>query len=113
MRLTYTCTACKKQNYLKIREQTRPALQMRLNSDEVRVNCDHCGKMDKKHINRITAVADNRILLAGFIGGVLISAIMVFIFGWLAAAILSIPIFVWRYENDSAHKFNSFTIKRK
>jgi len=80
MRLTYTCSACKKENYLKEKAETRPDLQMKVRSDEVRVNCDSCGKMDKKHINRITAVADNRILVVGLLLGIVISSILIYFF---------------------------------
>jgi len=76
MRLTYTCTSCKKQNYLKNNAETRPDLQKILGSDEVRVNCDFCGKMDKKHINRIKAVSDNRVLIVGFFGGLIVGIML-------------------------------------
>ena len=113
MRLTYTCSACKKQNYLGYNEATRPELQMKVGGDEVKVNCDYCGKLDKKHINRITAVADNRILLVGLVAGIILSLVLAYFFGLIAAVILSIPIIVWKYENENAHKFNSYAIKRK
>ena len=86
---------------------------MKLNRDEIRVNCDFCGKMDKKHLNRITAIADSRILLLGFFIGIVVSFALIYFFGWIAALTLSIPIIVWRYENENAHKFNSFAIRRK
>ena len=107
MRLTYTCSSCKKQNYLKEKTNTRPDLQMKLRSDEVRVNCNFCGKMDKKHLNRITAVADNRILTLGFIIGLVVSVILIYFFGFIAALAFSFPIIVWKYESENAHKFNS------
>ena len=113
MRLTYTCSSCKKQNYLRKKAETRPDLQKLLGRDEVHVNCNYCGKMDKKHINRITAIADKRLLIIGFFGGLTIGCTLVYFFGFLAALAFSIPIIVWRYENESAHKFNSYAIRRK
>jgi len=86
---------------------------MKVGGDEVRVNCDYCGKLDKKHLNRITAVADKRILIIGFFSGAILSLILIYFFGLIAALILSLPIIVWRHENENAHKFNSYAIKRK
>ncbi len=113
MRLTYTCRACKKQNYLPIKEETRPDLQKRINADEVSVNCNSCGKMDKRHINRVTAIPDSRILLIGVALGLVVTVILIGYFGFIAALSFSIPIMVWRYESEQAHKFNSYAIKRK
>jgi hypothetical protein len=113
MRLTFTCSSCKTQNYLKESAATRPDLQLSLKSDEVRVNCQFCAKMDKKHINRITAVADNRVLILGSVLGLIISLILIYYLGFIAALAFSSPIFVWRYESENAHKFNSYAIRRK
>lgn len=113
MKLTYTCSACKKQNYLKAKAETRPDLQMKMANDEVRVNCDHCGKMDKKHINRITAVVDNRIMLAGIGVGVLSTIVLWNFFGAIATVTFCIPIFFWKYYSEKAHRFNSYALKRK
>ncbi len=112
MRLTYTCSSCKRVNYLKNRAETRPELQKKLGRDEVQVNCDGCSKLDKKHINRITAVIDQRITLIGLIVGGIASFVLIYYFGLIAAITLSFPIVVWRYESENAHKFNSYAIKR-
>lgn len=126
MRLTYTCSVCKKQNYLKDKAGTRPELQMKLRGDEARVNCDHCGKMDKKHLNRISAVVDNRIVMAGFVIG--LSIIVAFIAGvvslsnyevsfwkflaFAGSAIAGIPVFLWNRENTAVRNFNQYAVKR-
>jgi len=112
MRLTYRCSSCKRENYLEDKAATRPELQAKLNGNEVRVNCKFCGKMEKKHINRITAKADNRILIIGFFVGLIVSFCLIYLFGFIASLTFSIPIMVWRYENDTAHKFNSYSIRR-
>ena len=81
MRLSYTCRACKKQNILSIKEATRPELQRRMNADEVKVNCNHCGKQDKRHINRITAIPDNRVILFVVVLGIIATVILMVYFG--------------------------------
>ncbi|WP_298485245.1 hypothetical protein [uncultured Maribacter sp.] len=113
MRLTYTCRVCKQQNYLPIKEETRPDLQKKVNADEVRVNCKNCGKDDKRHISRITAIPDNRIILVGVIMGVILTFVLIQYLGLIASITFSTPIFVWKYESEQAHKFNSYALRRK
>ncbi|MCL6266737.1 hypothetical protein [Flagellimonas myxillae] len=112
MRLTYTCAACKRQNFLREKADTRPELQQKVGRDEIQVNCDNCGKLDKKHINRITAVVDQRVTAVGLAIGGVVSFILIYLFGLIATITLSFPIIVWRYESENAHKFNSYAIKR-
>jgi hypothetical protein len=112
MRLTYRCSSCKRENYLKENAETRPDLQLQIGGNEVRVNCKFCGKIDKKHINRITAKSDKRVLIIGFFVGVIVSIGLIYLFGFIASLAFSIPIMVWRYESDVAHKFNSYAIRR-
>ena len=113
MRLTYTCSSCKNQNLIKQKEATRPELQKKIRGDELQVNCPNCGKREKKHLNRITAIADKKILLTGFVLGIISTVVLWRYLGLLAAFTLSLPIMFWRYENEQAHKFNSYAIKRK
>jgi len=113
MRLTYTCSICKTQNNLQEKEETRALLQMKLKSDEVRVNCNSCGKMDKKHLNRITAIADTRIVLLGVAIGLVCTVVLWNFLGAIAVFTFTLPILFWRYESEQAHKFNSYIIKRK
>lgn len=113
MRLTYTCSVCKKQNFLIVKEDTRTNLQMKLRSDEVKVNCNNCGKLDKKHLNRITAVPDNRIIIVGTVVGMISTIVLWNFLGAIAVFTFSIPIMFCKYESEHAHRFNSYVIKRK
>lgn len=111
MRLSYRCSACKAQNYIDEKSKTRGDLKIRLNSDEIRVHCNKCGKMDKKHINRIDAVVDNRVTLIG-LGLGLISTVLVWKVGFIATITFLIPIFFWRNEMDKTSRFNKTLIRR-
>ncbi|MEO9512966.1 MAG: hypothetical protein ABJN84_07510 [Flavobacteriaceae bacterium] len=113
MRLTYTCSGCKKQNYLKEKAETRPDLQMKIGKEEVCVNCDNCGKMDKKHLNQITAVVDNRMIFTGLIVGIISTLILWVYFGAIATVSFAIPLFFWIGENKALSGFNKYTIRRK
>lgn len=112
MKLMYTCSVCKKQNLLKHKEATRSDLQLKVGGNEVKVNCNSCGKFDKKHINRITAVVDNRIVFFGIIVGGISTIVLWTFLGAIAVFTFSIPIFFWKYDSEKAHKFNSYAIRR-
>ncbi len=86
---------------------------MKTGNDEVHVNCDYCGKLDKKHINRITAVVDNRIMLVGVGVGVISTIVLWNFFGAIATITFCVPIIFWRYDGEKAHRFNSYALKRK
>lgn len=67
--------------------------------------------MDKKHINRIDAVVDNRVTLIG-LGLGLISTVLVWKVGFIATITFLIPIFFWRNEMDKTSRFNKTLIRR-
>jgi hypothetical protein len=111
MRLEYYCSSCKKANYYTPKAATRADLQMKM-GDEVKVNCKNCGKQDKKHLNRITAVTDYRIILVGVILGIISTIALWNYVGLIATITFSVPIFFWKYELENTRKFNSYAIKR-
>ena len=118
MRLTYTCSSCKKTNYFKPIMNSRAQLQMKF-GDTVRVSCNNCGKDEKKHLNKIRAVVDNRLVIGGLIVGVLIVLFLVnyVIISWKILAIggstiAGIPVFFWNLENKAVGNFNRYAIKR-
>ncbi|MGW9684674.1 hypothetical protein [Flagellimonas sp. 2504JD1-5] len=88
-------------------------MQMKVGKDEIHVNCNTCGKMDSKHINRITAVVDNRVMLAGIITGIIATIVLWNYFGAIAVFTFCIPIIFWRYESKKAHRFNTYALKRR
>ena len=112
MRLSYICSSCKAQNFINEKAETRVDLKMKLNRDEVRVNCGKCGKLDKKHINRIDAVVDPKVTAIGLLLGV-ISTVLVWQIGFVAALTFAIPIFFWRHEMEKTSRFNKTLIPRK
>lgn len=111
MRLQYTCSSCKKPNYYTPVVSTRADLQMKM-GNEVKVNCSDCGKQDKKHLNRITAVVDNRILIGGVILGIISTILLWSILGAIATATFTLPVLFWKSEQGKTRTFNRYTIKR-
>ncbi len=105
---------------------TRAQLQMKY-GDTVQVNCQNCGKIEKKHLNKISAIVDNRLVVAGFILGLLIVAVLFGYMGimmehslafWKVLAISGttisgIPIFFWNRENKAVSNFNRYAIRKR
>lgn len=109
----YTCSSCKKSNYFKPKMNSRAALQMKF-GDEVRVNCPNCGKLDKKHLNKITATTDLRLIVLGGVLGVIGSIFLLSFLGVIASFLsCSLPFLLWNMENKSVGEFNRYAIKRK
>ncbi|MCK8523201.1 hypothetical protein M0D21_16600 [Aquimarina sp. D1M17] len=112
MRLEYTCSGCKKQNKYTPVTATRGELQMKV-GDEVDVNCDYCGKLDKKHINRIDAVVDSRKMLVAFVISAVVTCVLFMYFGLIGTITFGIPFLMWVQENKSISSFNSYKIRRR
>ncbi len=104
---------------------SRAELQMKF-GDTAKVNCENCGKVDKVHLNKINAVVDNRLVVGGFIGG-LILVVLFFVVGgkleerslstWKliaasASALVGIPTYLWNLENKAVGQFNRYAIKK-
>ncbi|WP_281988565.1 hypothetical protein [Aquimarina aggregata] len=112
MRLEYTCSSCKKQNKYVPIAATRGDLQMKV-GDEVTVNCDNCGKNDKKHINRIDAVVDTKKMLIAFVISTIVTLVLFGFFGLVGTITFSIPFLMWVQESKSISNFNSYKIRRR
>ncbi|WP_271768482.1 hypothetical protein [Aquimarina algiphila] len=112
MKLEFTCSQCKIQNKFVPVVSTRGQLQMQV-GDEVEVECKYCNRKDKKHINRIDAVVDNKKILIVFIISMVISVVLFFMFGLIGSLVISLPILMWIQEGKSTSDFNSYKIRRK
>ncbi|WP_106791596.1 hypothetical protein [Aquimarina sp. Aq78] len=112
MKLEFTCSQCKIQNKFKPVTATRGELQMKV-GDEVQVICNYCSKEDKKHINRIDAVVDNRKILLALIISSVVAVVLLSFYGLMALAVISIPFLIWIQEGKSTNHFNSYKIRRK
>ena len=112
MRLTYICSGCSNQNFLREKENNRGVILMKTGSDELRVKCKGCGKAEKKHLNKLVAVADYRIIIFGILVGIVVSLFLVYWFGLIATITLSIPIYIWSLEQNKAHRFNIYRIRK-
>ncbi|WP_157111500.1 hypothetical protein [Nonlabens spongiae] len=80
--------------------------------DQITITCNSCATVNRKYINRISADVDNRIILAGISAGIIISALSVFHFSFIATLLLCIPIIVCIIEMSKSHAFKSYRIRR-
>lgn len=111
MTVSYYCKSCKKNNKIKTSANNRFELQQEL-GDEINNRCKHCGVIEKKHINRLTA--DPNYII--FYISIFASAILTVLFwnaGFIAKVTLVVPIFLYFDALKKASSFNKTMIKRK
>ena len=110
MRLNYYCStkSCKKINHIIVKSTNRYDLKQEI-GEEINERCKHCGSYTKRHINRLHAEANFKII----IGGVLLAAVVTLIFwdlGYISTLSATIPIGIWAYENKKISVFNKHLI---
>lgn len=112
MKLNTRCSSCKKDIRIKSTASTRPDLQME-KGDEFSVNCQNCGKVQKRHVNDVKAEINNTLIFIG-VGIGIISAIVLWnFFGAIGTISVAIPLIIWYQQMDSIKGFNSYMIRRK
>lgn len=112
MKLTTYCTACKKDIIVKSGASTRPDLE-REKGEEFNVNCQHCGKIEKKHVNDIRAAPNNLVILVGVGIGVVVTVVLWTFLGAIGTVSGTIPVLVWQQQMNAAKTFNSYLIRRR
>ena len=113
MRLQYVCNACRLPNTYAPITATRGDLQMKV-GDEVQVCCKHCKEEQKIHLNKISALLDNRWIVISFFVSLVISLVLWNLFSgiWLVVAI-PLPMILWATENKAVGNFNRYRIRKK
>ncbi|NRD23442.1 hypothetical protein HNV10_09345 [Winogradskyella litoriviva] len=105
MKLSYRCSSCKKDNYLKTKATDRYGLLMETRANEFKHRCKHCGNFTKKHINRLYAVDNYIYVLTGFILAA-ITTYFLWDFGFISTLSGSIPIWFWAEMKKKSSNFN-------
>lgn len=111
----YVCSHCHHENKVSIKENDRGSFQMQ-NGDFLNTNCSKCLKTAKTHINDVYGKESRNMIIGGFVVGLLITVILLFIHPrvWLISlTFISIPTLVFVLENNSTKSFNQFRIKKK
>jgi hypothetical protein len=81
--------------------------------EEIKVNCPFCGRIDKKHINKINAVMDNRLIVGALGVGIVLTIILMNFLGLIASFAMTLPIMAWVHESNSTNSFNKYMIRKK
>ncbi|WP_053978061.1 hypothetical protein [Mangrovimonas xylaniphaga] len=106
------CKSCRNEITIKSNAATRPDLQME-KGDEFVINCMHCGKMDKKHVNDVKAEPNKVILISGIILALLVAICLFIFYGLIGTLTFTLPILFWKKQESSASAFNRFLVRRK
>ncbi|WP_415372488.1 hypothetical protein [Patiriisocius sp. Uisw_047] len=91
MKLTCICNSCNAESTFKPKFSDRGLLQEKL-GDEVKVNCTICGKLENKHINKLTAKEDSSILILVAVLAVVVDVLTWFYIGFAASLILFLSV---------------------
>jgi uncharacterized membrane protein len=98
MKLSYYCSSCKKENYLKTKKQDRYGFLDEYGNNEINERCKHCGNFTKRHINRLHAEQNYYIIVGGLVFAVLFS-ILFWDLGFVTTLTGTVPIGIWMNEN--------------
>lgn len=112
MKLYTNCKSCKKEIKINSSASTRPDLQME-KGDQFNVNCQNCGKTEKKHVNDIIAASNKLMMFIGFVLGGLATLLLWIIYGAIGTVSIIIPLIFWQQQMSSIKGFNSYLIRRK
>lgn len=112
MNLYTHCNSCKKDIKIKSSASTRPDLQME-KGDELKVNCQNCGNLKKKHVNDIKAEPDTKIIGIGAAIGILVTIFLWMYLGVIGTVGMIIPALFWQQQRSAVKGFNSYFIRRK
>ena len=111
----YICNYCKHENKVSVQENDRGDFQMQ-KGDFLKTDCVKCLKTEKTHINDIYGKESKNIVIGGFILGMSITILLLFIHPnvWIiSAAFITIPTLVFAYQNNLVKTFNHYRVKRK
>ncbi|WP_350289443.1 hypothetical protein [uncultured Croceitalea sp.] len=112
MNLVHNCSSCKKTNTFPEKAPDRGKLQMKLDNSEVQVNCKNCGKLEKIHLNKITAIINYTPILIAFVISLIVTAILWLTYGAIGTITMTIPILFWMVESNATNTFNKFLVRR-
>ena len=109
MKLSYHCSSCQKENFIKVKSTNRYDLKQEIGSDHFNERCTYCGNFTKKHINRLQAFPNTKNIYFILIIVVIIAATF-----WNYAKFLkyiaALPFILWFEQKRKASNFNKIMI---
>ncbi len=110
MKLSYRCSACKKNNFIKTKAKDRHELLLELGSNEFKDRCKHCGHFTKKHINRLFAEDNYTFVIVG-LAAAAIATYFLWDFGYVSTLTGTIPIWFFTEMKKNTSAFNKIMVK--
>ncbi|MDO5980290.1 hypothetical protein [Flavivirga spongiicola] len=110
MKLSYYCSSCKKENYLKTKTTNRHDFLLEYGKNEINERCKHCGNHTKRHINRLHAEPNKLILIGGILIAILVT-IMLWDLGLVSTLTATIPIAIGFSDKARTSGFNRTMVK--
>lgn len=112
MRISYYCKSCKKKNYINTKANDRFELKEEMGTDEIDSRCDHCGSIEKRHLNRFDAEMKRWVLPTAVIL-CLIATMVLFSIGLIATVTFTAPIYLYFQAQKDVNRFNRTKLRRR
>lgn len=109
MKLSYYCSSCQKENYIKVKSDNRYDLKQEIGSDHFKERCTHCGNFTKKHINRLRAFPNTKFIYTVLAIAIIITVAMNSYIS-LTKIVLALPFILWVDQKRKASAFNKLMI---
>ncbi len=109
MKLFSICTSCKNSLNIKSNAVSRHDL-IRDKGEFFVIQCNHCLKNQKIHVNQVRARENKIIIIGGILIGLLITIVLWNFLGAIGTISIAVPILVWRQQQESVHTFNKYII---
>jgi len=111
MTVSYYCKSCKKNNKIKTKSINRFELQQEL-GDEISQNCKHCGTIEKRHINRLTADPNYTIFFITLLFAI-VGTVFLWNLGFIALITFTAPIWAYFDAINKANLYNKTRVTKK
>ncbi len=110
MKLSYRCSSCKKENFIKIKASDRHDLLMEYGTNEFNERCKYYGNFTKKHINRLYAEDEYIYVIIGLVFAG-IGTYFLYNLGFVSTFTGTIPIYFWIQMKKKSSTFNGSMVK--
>ncbi len=109
MKLYTHCSGCGDEITIKSSATDRRKLKLE-HGDQIQVNCHHCGKKEKQHLNKIYAEINSLHLFIACAASVILSIVIWLAFGVIGTLLILIPLSLWLYQLNATRNFNKYFI---
>jgi len=80
--------------------------------EEFNIQCEHCLKNSKIHVNDVRAQQNNKIIIGGVVVGLIITIVLWRFLGAVATLSATVPAIIWKQEANAVTTFNKYMARR-